>query len=53
MGAEAADDLDCVSDVSEGDEAENHFSLFKAASQGPDALKFYQEGSSGKQPPLP
>lgn len=44
MDAETADDLDIEMDISEGDEADNHFSLFKAASQGPDALKCYLEG---------
>ena len=42
--AEAANDFECAIDVFERNDEENHSSLFKAALQGPDALKVYLEG---------
>ena len=45
MDAKAADDFDCDMDLfDERNDADDHYSLFKAASQGPDALKDYLEG---------
>ena len=44
MRAETADDLDFDIDSDIGDEADDHFFLFKAASKGPDALKIYLDG---------
>ena len=44
MDAEAADNFECDIDIFERNDEENHSSLFKAASRGPDALKDYLEG---------
>ena len=44
MRAETTDDLDCDIDSDIGEEADDHFFLFKAASKGPDALKIYLDG---------
>ena len=45
LDAETDDDFECDMDLfDERNDADDHYSLFKAASRGPDALKDYLEG---------